>query len=151
MAKTSDAKLLHLESLRGIAALAVAVYHLQLGSVFNNAVTDNAWLMVDFFFVLSGYVMALNYGERITTPTEMVSFQKKRFLRLFPLHVVMLLVFLAFEVAKYFAEARSGIVANSPAFTDNNAISFVFNFLLMHNLFGAEETWNGPSWSISAE
>lgn len=43
-------KILPLESLRGIAAISVAFYHFKVESYFNNSFTQNAWLMVDFFF-----------------------------------------------------------------------------------------------------
>ena len=43
-------KLVVLESLRGVAAISVAFFHFNTGSIFNNGFTNNAWLMVDFFF-----------------------------------------------------------------------------------------------------
>ena len=42
-------KILALESLRGIAALSVAISHFQINSHLNLAFTNNAYLMVDFF------------------------------------------------------------------------------------------------------
>ena len=41
-------KLLALESLRGMAAISVAFFHLKIESHFNNDFMNNAWLMVDF-------------------------------------------------------------------------------------------------------
>ena len=46
-------KFLALESLRGVAAISVAIFHFSIGSHLNTEFTKNAWLMVDFFFVLS--------------------------------------------------------------------------------------------------
>lgn len=145
------AKILSLESLRGIAAISVIFYHLNLNSHFNNAFTRNAWLMVDFFFILSGFVISFNYLSRIRSGRDLFQFQYKRFLRLYPLHIVMLLVFLGIEIAKYTAEVKLGLVSAKPAFTDNNLSSFIAHLFLIHEWIIPESTWNGLSWSISAE
>jgi len=77
-----------LDSLRGIAALGVAVYHLQgrgqlpvqSGSdLFALPFFANGYLFVDFFFVLSGFVIAAAYGQRLATG---LSIRKYMFLRL---------------------------------------------------------------------
>ena len=93
---------LPLESLRGFAAVSVALFHFNVGSSFNNSFTNNAGIMVDFFFVLSGFVIALSYMEKIKNCNDLVSFQKKRFWRLYPLHMVMLLIFVLLEFIKDF-------------------------------------------------
>jgi peptidoglycan/LPS O-acetylase OafA/YrhL len=52
---------------RGVAALWVAGYHLLLPAGFVGGAAACAlargYLAVDLFFILSGFVMALNYGE----------------------------------------------------------------------------------------
>jgi peptidoglycan/LPS O-acetylase OafA/YrhL len=147
----NDDKKFHLESLRGMAALLVAIFHLQVGSVFENAFFYNASLMVDFFFVLSGYVIALNYDGSLGTKAEVLRFQKRRFVRLYPLHILMLVVFLGIEIAKLLMETIVGISASNPAFTTNNAWNFLTNATLTHAIFDRTLSWNYPSWSISAE
>mgnify|MGYP000215081093 CR=1 FL=1 len=145
-------KLLNLESLRGIAAISVAMYHFNYQSHFNNIFVSNAWLMVDFFFVLSGFVIALNYERRLTNFGELFTFQKKRFLRLYPLHFIMLVVFLVIEILKYILEIKLNIVANIPAFSINNLQAFIANVTLLQEWPGGMHfTFNTPSWSISAE
>ena len=57
-----------LTPLRGIAALVVVVFHcnLFLGQVVDPKITlfvQNGWLWVDFFFVLSGFILAHVYGN----------------------------------------------------------------------------------------
>lgn len=144
-------KLLPLESLRGIAALTVVIFHFQVGSHFNNSFTNNGTLMVDFFFVLSGFVICLSYKDRLSSVPSLIEFQKRRFWRLYPLHLLMLFVFLAIEFAKYLVEIKFGLEANNPAFSENNVTSFVANLFLLQNWMLANLTWNYPSWSISAE
>lgn len=107
--------------------------------------------MVDFFFVLSGFVIAYSYQNQIKTLNDCFRFQAKRFLRLYPLHFVMLILFLALEFCKYILEIKFGITSNVQAFTINNLSSFIYNLFLLHNIFLDGLTWNGPSWSISSE
>lgn len=149
---TRDGKILPLESLRGLAALSVVIYHSGGTSIlFDNAFFRHAYLMVDFFFVLSGYVIALNYFDRINGIASLVAFQTKRFWRLYPLHLATLLCYLGIETAKYVFEQKTGIVANNPAFSINDGWAFVANLLLAHAFLVPEPSFNIPSWSISAE
>jgi peptidoglycan/LPS O-acetylase OafA/YrhL len=145
-------KILYLESLRGLAALGVALHHSRLDSpLASNVITQNAWLLVDFFFVLSGFVIALNYQNAIRDGGSLLAFQYKRFLRLYPLHLVMLFVFVGLECLKYFATRMGGLSADAGAFTHNNLYSFLASTTLSQSLFFNDTHWNGPSWSISAE
>jgi len=144
-------KILYLESLRGLAALSVAIGHSNMSSVLNNAFTDAAWLMVDFFFVLSGFVIALNYQTKIKTFSHAVNFQLRRFLRLYPLHIITLLIFVGWEALQYLNEMYGGIDRAQLAFSKNNLSTFLQHIFLVQNLTGNHDTWNFPSWSISAE
>ena len=144
-------KILTLESLRGIAALCVALYHFKIGSYFEITFIKNSWLMVDFFFVLSGFVIALNYQSRLNSIRSVYNFQIQRFLRLYPLHLIILFAFLGIEISKYILEVYFNLESNSGAFTKNNASSFFANIFLIHNFIIEERTWNYPSWSVSAE
>jgi|TARA_B110000003_G_scaffold276459_1_gene323061 peptidoglycan/LPS O-acetylase OafA/YrhL len=145
-------KIFYLESLRGLAALSVAFYHFDIGSLLtNNAFVKNSWLMVDFFFVLSGFVIALNFQSKIYNFTDVINFQARRFFRLYPLHFLMLLIYLCLELGKYFVQEQYGMVANNPAFSINNADSFIQNLFLVQVISQEYLTWNGASWSISAE
>ena len=145
-------KLLYLESLRGIAAISVALHHFQYNSILqNNYYVKNSYLLVDFFFVLSGFVIAYNYMDKLTTVKNLFYFQVKRFLRLYPLHFLMLIVFLFKENTIYYFEKLTGIAANIPAFSVNNLGSFIHNIFLTQS-FGLDRlTYNHPSWSISTE
>lgn len=150
MAKKS--KLLALESLRGFAALAVVLHHFRYGSLLSeNAFIRHGYLMVDFFFVLSGFVIALNYANRLSSPADLASFQRRRFWRLYPLHLFTLLVFLGIECLKYVFEQKTGIVSNNPAFVVSDAKAFLANLFLLQGVVLPELGFNIPSWSISVE
>ena len=145
-------KNLSLESLRGFAAIAVSILHFpSVSLIYNNPFVFNAIWMVDFFFVLSGYVIALNYFHRLKRFEDVLSFQIKRFWRLYPLHFFMLMVFLGIELTKFIFEYYTGVQANNPPFEKNNLAAFIHNVFLTHSIFMNWFTFNQPSWSISTE
>ena len=143
-------KILSLQSLRGVAAISIAFFHLN-NNGYISYFFENAWLAVDFFFVLSGFVISLNYSEKISSINTFYLYQKQRFFRLYPLHFLMLMIFLGIEFLKLFVEIRFGLVANNRAFFNNNTTAFVANLFMVHNLVIPQPTFNYPSWSISAE
>jgi peptidoglycan/LPS O-acetylase OafA/YrhL len=143
-----------LDSWRGVAAVLVVLYHgVFLGALNDNAFVRGGYLFVDFFFVLSGFVIAHAYGDRLANPTAALGFMIRRFGRLWPLHVVMIFAFAAAEGLNMFLNAHSG---DAEAFrlsaNDNSLYSFLTN-LAMLNAMGLHRsiTWNGASWSIGAE
>ena len=81
-----------LDSWRGVAALLVAVFHLNiLSAIYSLDFIRNSYLFVDFFFVLSGFVITHNYANRLGTLEGVGTFALRRLGRLWPLHVVVLL------------------------------------------------------------
>jgi peptidoglycan/LPS O-acetylase OafA/YrhL len=142
-----------LESLRGVAALIVVVYHaVWLNPVTNSRFFTNGALMVDFFFVLSGFVICHSYGDRLADFRDFGRFLWLRLGRLYPLHFAFLMVFVLIEALKYVAQVHFGIIADKPAFTVNGAGAFLANVFLVQALsFSAPLTFNYPSWSISVE
>ena len=142
-------KLTALETYRGFAAIMIAAVHFNVNwSLFNNSNVNGHY--VQLFFTLSGFVMYLNYNEKITNFTLLKKFIFRRFLRLYPLHFLFLIIFLFIEVLKYIIEIKYNLSANNSAFSKNNVISFFYN-LLMLQVFLDANTYNTPSWSISSE
>lgn len=151
---TASAKLVELESLRGLAALLVVFYHIpKWNPMLNAGVVNNAYLMVELFFVLSGFVIFNAYAEKICVRKDLLRFQLLRFGRLYPVHLLFLLAFLAIETTKYFAEARLGIsVHNSRPFEENDFGAFAKNIFLVQAVLPDQPvTFNYPAWSISVE
>ena len=142
-----------LDSWRGLAALFVALFHLDIYSVlYSLDFTRNAYLFVDFFFVLSGFVITHTYANRLGTPEAVGIFAIKRLGRLWPLHVVVLLAFIVAEGGKVFLAAR-GSSFFVPPFTGPNSPDAILINLFFGQSVGIVPhlTWNPPSWSISAE
>jgi peptidoglycan/LPS O-acetylase OafA/YrhL len=84
-----------LDGLRGLAALAVALFH---AAIFFPALTviapANGYLAVDFFFVLSGFVLAHAYSERFAKGMTACAFMGRRLRRLYPLYLLSLALWL---------------------------------------------------------
>lgn len=136
-----------LESLRGVAALLVAAYHADWINVW---AVRNGYLMVDFFFVLSGFVICHTYATRILDGFSFSQFVFTRIGRLYPLHLAMLLAWVGIECLKWYAQAK-GMNPEVPAFSRNDGGALLGNLLLVHSFGFSSMTFNGPSWSIGAE
>lgn len=144
-------KLPQLDVLRGMCALLVVFYHVLFQHPGHSlGVFRHAALFVDFFFVLSGFIMFHNYGNMASWP-EFRRFIGLRLFRTYPLHVVMLLVFLAYETLQYALVQLYDFPTSTPPFSDNNAVSLVLNLLLLNGVGLIDLTFNTPSWSISTE
>jgi peptidoglycan/LPS O-acetylase OafA/YrhL len=139
-----------LDGLRGIAAIVVVLFHINWSNhITETRFIDNGYLFVDLFFILSGFIITKTYGDRIHTIQETVGFLILRFFRLYPLHLAVLSVFLAIELAKL-AAAHFGWNLNS--FQDSKSgWTLGSNLLLIQSLTFSGPTWNVPSWSISSE
>ncbi|WP_461115537.1 acyltransferase family protein [Spirosoma jeollabukense] len=143
-----------LDIFRGIFASMVVFFHLSAFSdtpILNNEFIYNSFMFVDFFFVLSGFVIAYNY-QSISSFDQLKTFLTKRLVRVYPLHLVMLLIFLVIEASKHTASAY--VHVNKLENANNNIYSFFTNLFLINSiqLFNIHDvSWNIPSWSISAE
>ena len=76
-----------IEGLRGVAALLVALFHAYVynkwgGFPATSGVLQHAWLFVDLFFVISGYVMASAYSDRLDSGRAAFAYMIRRFFRL---------------------------------------------------------------------
>jgi peptidoglycan/LPS O-acetylase OafA/YrhL len=142
-----------LDSWRGIAALLVALFHLNILSlIYSLDFIRNGFLFVDFFFVLSGFVITHSYSDRLITSGGVGAFAVRRLGRLWPLHAVVLLAFVIVEAARAVSVAR-GASFDKPPFTDAASLDSILTNLAFGQSFGIEKqlTWNPLSWSVCAE
>lgn len=134
-----------LDSWRGICAILVAMMHFPaVGWLADNAVVRGGYLFVDYFFVLSGAVIAHGYGAKIADRESYNRFMMLRLGRVYPLHVAVLLLFIAFETLRLVAPALHG--DGAPPFSDGNGLSGIISSLFLLNGTGQETqlVWNGP-------
>jgi len=141
-----------LDSLRGIAAVSVVLFHISwINIVEQQTYVRNSYLMVDVFFVLSGFVVSYAYEQKINALEDAVLFIWRRFWRIYPLHFTFLLVYLFIEYLIYYTH-RYFNIGHVPTFTSNSLYSFIGNLFLVQSLHVYRSlTFNGPAWSISVE
>lgn len=137
-----------LDGLRGVAAFMVVVFHFMeiIETDFTKNILAHGYLAVDFFFCLSGFVIAYAYDDRMQNKT-VKWFCKQRLLRLQPLvilgAILGLLAFIFDPFGNYIA--NYSIVQIIMLFA---ATVFVIPYPVMEdryfNLFGL----NAPAWSL---
>ncbi len=156
MSAAPTGKIDELESIRGIAAVLVVLFHVPTR---NESLHDirfilTSYYMVDLFFVLSGFVMNLNYGNRLHSVSDLTRFQFLRLGRLYPVHLLFLLLAVLTAASSWIAATAFGLkIPNGSAFKDATVATFTEQLLLIHSLgfFKIEHPFNLPSWSISVE
>jgi peptidoglycan/LPS O-acetylase OafA/YrhL len=82
-----------LSALRGVAALVVVQWHGQI--FFGGEILPAGYLAVDFFFLLSGWVLAHAYDRRLAGGLSARSFMGLRLIRLYPVYLLALAVAVA--------------------------------------------------------
>ncbi len=143
-----------LDGWRGIAAILVSLYHLGfLHHFYEWDFLRNSYLFVDFFFVLSGFVITHAYQNRLNNAQDAYHFIVRRIARLFPLHIFVLLLFVGLELIKLILVQLGSWNNDAVPFTGQYSIaSLVSNVFLIQSLgIHNNLTWNYPSWSISVE
>ncbi len=91
-----------LDGIRGLAAIMVVIHH-----VVEHAGLDflpGAWVCVDLFFTLSGFVIMHSYGDKIVEGIAFSRFAQLRLIRLMPLYIVGVLI----GAAPHLADVMSG-------------------------------------------
>lgn len=135
-----------LTSLRFFAAFVVVLCHVRYSHV--NQLSPWAWnfskngfVGVNLFFVLSGFVIAYNYGEKfLEKTTTFGKFMVARFARIWPAFVAALI--LAFPV---YVLSDKAVLAKMP-------VLLPIHLLLIHNWFpNLGYLWLSPSWTIGTE
>ena len=136
-----------LDSWRGIAACMVALYHLDAYSHLHGLpFLRHAWLFVDLFFVLSGFVIAANYQQRLleASARALAAAPGGRYaeLRLCGAGRLQLLLLIP-----AMAPIRSPRTLQHP----HKPRDHRRHLLLVHRHLYDFHTWNAQSWSVSAE
>ena len=144
-------RFLALDSLRGICALLVALHNLEYPHAWS--FIQHSSLFVDFFFVLSGFVISHAYMRQLEAGPEVGGFMIRRFGRLWPLHVSVLGFLIVLECAKPVLAGLLHLSFNRALLQPPNSAAEVLKNLTLIQSIGIETSlsWNVPSWSISTE
>jgi peptidoglycan/LPS O-acetylase OafA/YrhL len=144
-----------LTGLRGMAAMLVVAYHfcpsVAASTVLYKDTIGRGYLWVDLFFILSGYVMALNYGKLFVdrfSGAVFAGFLLRRIARIYPLYFVMLCIQIAYTMAVYgnFRESNGWA-----AVTVAHPIRDIPANLFLAQSLGVSPSIIGQAWSISTE
>ena len=144
-----------LDALRGICALLVVLFHIPIYHALKGVgAFANLQFCVDMFFALSGFVLCHAYGERLKHGKDGVRFIVMRFARLWPLHIVVLILFIGIEVTKIvFTRADGSMALDSQPFGAGHTPWEVVTNILFLQSFNLHPgmSWNGPAWSAAVE
>ena len=144
MSQANQRQFSSLETLRFFASLLIVAFHYTF-YIYRHDLFKG-YLAVDLFFVLSGFVITVAYQSRIEDVRSYSIFIKKRIARLYPLHLLTLLLYLSIALAATRGMLR---VDNSAKY---NLHEFFANLTLTHAWgFAHGFSFNTVSWSISAE
>jgi len=141
-----------LDSFRGICALSVVIYHMHLLDTITEWVFfRGSYLFVEFFFVLSGFV--LTHGYLFKQDLKWKPFIISRFFRIYPLYICMLLFVLLFQIVKLIAYKYNVNFEAVPFTGPYDLTELLPNMLLLQSwtYFTMSTSFNAPSWSISIE
>jgi peptidoglycan/LPS O-acetylase OafA/YrhL len=138
---------LALDGLRGVAAVAIVMYHRRWW--LTELPLDHAYLAVDFFFLLSGFVIAHAYEGQLASSMSFAEFVRIRLIRLGPMLIFGGLIGGAFVLAK---AAVQGLPIDSAA-----VIAMVDTLFALPTPFptwmdpGSPFPINAPTWSLFFE
>jgi peptidoglycan/LPS O-acetylase OafA/YrhL len=132
-----------LDSLRGLAAVCIVFYHMgDFGWIAGFTLFRSGWMLVDFFFVLSGFVIAASYGARLARGYPRGGFLLVRLGRVYPLHIVTVALFVALEFLVF-----------RPVLHEGHRLSELVRgvFLLDAFVRGAGNFFAPVSWAVAVE
>lgn len=148
-----------LDGFRGLLALFVAIYHTYWPSYINgSAFLENGPVIIDLFFVFSGFLLFTLYAGNIRSDVDAAKFIKKRFARLYPLHLFTLVLFVAFACFRilmhglgYATQDPGEILPFQPG--ANEGWATLFSNLTLLQSMGLHDSlsFNAPSWTVSVE
>ena len=145
-----------LDGMRGIAAICVMVFHYVKGG--GHPFLNNSPLAVDLFFMLSGFVIAHSYGQRLHASMSALQYIGRRLIRLYPMFLAG--IFLGAPILYWMQQSAlsngtPGFIARSLAF--NLFYLPSFNGIATHGTGSAVATvgelfpTDPPAWSLFFE
>jgi peptidoglycan/LPS O-acetylase OafA/YrhL len=158
----SSGKIAALAGARAFPPLMVVMFHFSEGHHYSGIrpldfLATRGYLWVEFFFVLSGFILAHAYWARLKDLLQRsgyLAFLRARLIRLYPLHLFMLLFLLAMVAGLRALAAHGGYQSIFDAKYHQNvsATGFFLSLALIHawNTMNTL-TWNGVSWFVSVE
>jgi peptidoglycan/LPS O-acetylase OafA/YrhL len=142
-ASANPGRFVALDSWRGIAALWIVFYHQgHFGAIASTVAARYGWMLVDFFFVLSGFVITASYGARLANGYPRLPFVMVRLGRVYPLHLAMVGVFVALEFLVF-----------RPVLHEAHSLTELVRGVFLLDAFarGAGNFYAPVSWAVAVE
>ena len=158
----SSGKIGALAGARAFPPLMVVMFHFSEGHHYSHIrpldlLATRGYLWVEFFFVLSGFILTYAYWTRLKellARPGYFAFLRARLIRLYPLHLFMLVLLLAIVIALRALAAQGGYLSifDAKYHQDVSVKGFWLSLLLVQawNTMNTL-TWNGVSWFVSVE
>lgn len=149
-----------IDLLRGLAAIVILIYHYfaffhpGVGEPLEWAQTDQpfysnlSWIYlhgkfaVQFFWIISGFVFAHVYAGSTISAYD---FGIRRFARLYPLHLLTLLVIAIIQIASLRINGTTQVIGN------HDLKHFFRNLFFIPSGWGYKYSFNSPIWSVQIE
>ncbi|MDO4409892.1 MAG: acyltransferase [Akkermansia sp.] len=143
-----------LDGLRGVAALIVVWFHIfeAFANSHHDYVINHGYLAVDFFFILSGFVIAYSYDDRWKNMGTW-EFAKRRLIRLQPMVVLGALMGSLLFYTQHWAASPVGDVALPVLLVATLLSALMIPLPISADIRGYGEMYpvNGPAWSLLFE
>lgn len=144
-----------LTSLRFIAVVWVILYHFRGGLGLGDWLTvTKGYLGVDFFFILSGFILFHVYREKIKSgAVSPWKFYIRRLARIYPIHLFTFILYMAGLLLAFSVLHEPDDLQQMEKYHwFNNWHPILNNLLLTHGWgFEKELSFNVPTWSLSSE
>jgi peptidoglycan/LPS O-acetylase OafA/YrhL len=139
-----------LDLMRAVAAVLMVLHHFERAGPFAlstlHPVFERGYLLTDFFIIDSGYVLSRIYMDGVSRGRiSTTDFLRKRFLRVVPLHLIVL----GGLVGAVLLAAVVGLRPNNPQFFEWSELPGQVLLVQAFGLLGGHG-WNAPTWSLSA-
>lgn len=145
---TSKVHFASLDGLRGIAAISVVLFHFMeiAAPDYKDNFVAHSYLAVDFFFCLSGFVIAYSYDDKLGK-MGLKTFFKRRLIRLHPLVVIGAIIgFLAF-VFDPFSNLKDSFSTTQIVLMLLSAC-FMIPYAIVPQRYNNLFHYNPPTWSL---
>jgi peptidoglycan/LPS O-acetylase OafA/YrhL len=150
VSRSAPADIPALTGVRFLAALYVVFHHLYPAAHLWAPLSqfqENGWISVEFFFLLSGFILTWVYRSLEDTPAGRSEFYRRRIYRIYPAYLFGTVLYAPLIVMSLSAEHQSWT-----AVAVRVALYGAVTLLALQAWWPKTAlAWNGPTWSLSCE
>ena len=126
-----------LDGWRGLTAVLVVLFHIYvLHSLFMLEWLRYMAPILEFFFIVSGFVMALGFGDKVTDTKSFIGYLVRRGGRIWPMHLAMLALLLLIPLLRFVLQTPGDLFSGKLSLEALPAQVFLL------------QTWT-PEWALT--